>query len=56
MTVSHPQNASFMSLVDAFYESNFITTLTQLPTDEELRSLKPSGLVSAALFARQQQV
>lgn len=56
MNVSHPQNASFISLIDAFYQSNFTTTLTQLPTDEELKSLNPSGLVSAALLARQQQV
>lgn len=54
MNVSHPQNASFISLVDALYESNFSTSLTQLPTDEELASLKPSELVSAALLARQQ--
>lgn len=56
MNVSHPQNASFISLVDALYESNFSTSLTQLPTDEELASLKPSELVSASLLARQQQV
>lgn len=56
MNVSHPQNASFISLVDALYESNFSTTLTQLPTEEELKSLNPSELTSAALLARQQQV
>jgi len=54
MNVSHPQNTSFISLVDALYKSNFSTSLTQLPTDEELSSLKPSELVSAALLARQQ--
>lgn len=56
MNVSHPQNASFISLVDALYESNFSTTLTQLPNEEDLKSLNPSGLINAALLARQQQV
>lgn len=56
MNVSHPQNASFISLVDALYYSNFSTTLTELPTEEELKSLNPSGLINAALLARQQQV
>ena len=56
MNVSHPQNASFISLVDALYESSFSTSLNQLATEEELASFKPSELVSAALLARQQQV
>lgn len=56
MSVSHPQNAPFISLVNTLYESNFSTTLIELPTEEELKSLNPSGLINAALLARQQQV
>mgnify|MGYP006869348360 CR=1 FL=1 len=33
MSVSHPQNGPFISIVDAVYQEYFTSKLTQLPTE-----------------------
>lgn len=56
MSVSHPQNATFVSKVDSICEKYFVTKSTQLPTAQQVRNMNPSQLVDAALWARHNRV